>query len=1747
MAQVGRISGPLLQENLLRDGRALGSPENNLSFRNTLSDTQLLFLDVNEGKIGVNTATPTKELDVSGTYRTTNLISSSGSTPGFEITDSTFRVLVGDIYLNASEAIVMANMENGTIRISDNIISTIVSHADIDITPNGTGTTEILSNLNVFGDIYTPGNITFDGTITLGDADTDDVTFNSDISSDIIPDQYGTYSLGARYKRWESLYTNFVNGERVETSGYIVGGIDLLLRDGGKLYVSQEGNDTNLGDHPFDPLATISEALSRAEASSDQPFTIIVSAGDYQETLPLVVPPNVSVVGKDIRNVVITPDTSSQSEDVFHLDDTSTISNLTIKNFYYDNINNKGYAFRFSPDVVISKRSPYIQDVTVITTETTLGSGDAGRGAWIDGDELNSATVEKSMLFHSCTFISPGADVINMTNDVRVEWLNSFTYYANRGLYAFAGVSGGAELRSIGSANVYGTYGAVADGTDTLMYLIQHNFSYIGAGNKTDNNEADVIQANEVVELNSGQIHFVTTDQKGNFRIGDNFFVDLESGNSSINIDTAEIDALQGLRINSPGSTTVIDASFITTGNILITDNAISTNVGDLNLEGATGTININDNTNVFGNLDIRDNFSFGGTLNIAGDQPGRTTANDKLAFNVDFTQDFNPHVTLTHSLGEDVRPWNNVWIDRAEIDDITIDENYITTTVSNANLDLRSTNRIYVPDNNVQIDNNLTVNGTTDIQSISLSGTINYVGDRAQTGNFTIAGEISNGTIEIEDNFIHTIETNADLELRANGTGELLVPTNNVQIDNNLTVSTLTDLQSIAITSPLIHTGDRNQTGDYTLTNFNVIGDIDVSSQVQLEEILFDGNVITTTTSDVDLELRANGTGRILVTTENVQINNNLSVNNIFNNNNINITLQTEFGSADVSDIDIIGNYISTNNNNLNLELRAGSTGIINIEDSAKFDQELTVNKPTFLQDSNTTYEYGPELIVNGTFDTNLNGWAQTGGGSANDVNGNLQINAIGVARNVSQEVIVEAGKPYDFEAQFRSVSNSNSFYLRIFESGVGTLFEWNETNGLTPDQLLTTSFIPQTNIIDIIFRAVDTVVEWDNVSLFEDIGFVTAFTPVNVNVTGITQIGNTSQEGNIAQTGNTLIDGNLSVSNEFTKTNININANIISNTGEGLRIAPDGNDPNSIPRIVQALVGGATANDYTGQTEKNLINFLIDNNYVDVNLNGSTTTSDYLAYLQYIVNGTAGDLEVDSRITSILEEMIILEYATPGYFNSNIFNGDYYNPNLELKAAGTGSVVFSNTDVDVTNDVSVLGILSSGNLTTSSASDILTNDYVISNTTKLEDNFISTIVTSADLELRAFENKIVNVPNNNVTMDQILTVNGNTDIDETSITGNMIQTGSRTQLGNMNVSGTVTVSTSNIQDDIQLDDILIDANVIETQDSNADLELTAQGAGVIEIPKNDVQVNTNVTTNTLYASNIAIDTSFTFEDFELSSDIQLLDNVITTTESNSNLELRTSDSSILLQNLFVNTDTISTSISDINFNISNSINITSTSAVKLPVGTTLERQTVDSAIRFNSTDNVFEAFRNNNTVTFNGVYSSNRFTSLLAHPTNNTIDAKISNVQVGTVDVNGLSLHGLIVDDVSMQNNFITTNVSNSDLDLSTNGTGKLVVNNISLSGETITNTIDSVFEIKNTLYGIAKFNTTGAVRIPAGTDAERPTIAEVGMTRWNTENDVLEVWDGSTFITAAGTSATISSEEMDDLILEYTLIFG
>jgi Concanavalin A-like lectin/glucanases superfamily len=197
---VGRISGPLLKDNLLRNGV-------NLAF-----ETNLLYLDVVNSRVGINTATPGYDLDVNGTTRTTNLYASTSSTIGtFTITGSTISSTNSTINLTPSGSnavIYQAIADIGNISITTNTISSTNTNGAINITANGTGAINLNSNVLVTGNLHATGNITADGNITLGASSSDTITFDAEVNSNIIPSANNTYNLGSSSLAWNNLYSN---------------------------------------------------------------------------------------------------------------------------------------------------------------------------------------------------------------------------------------------------------------------------------------------------------------------------------------------------------------------------------------------------------------------------------------------------------------------------------------------------------------------------------------------------------------------------------------------------------------------------------------------------------------------------------------------------------------------------------------------------------------------------------------------------------------------------------------------------------------------------------------------------------------------------------------------------------------------------------------------------------------------------------------------------------------------------------------------------------------------------------------------------------------------------------------------------------------------------------------------------------------------------------------------------------------------------------------------------------------------------------------------------------------------------------------------------------------------------------------------------------------------------------------------------------------------------------------------------
>ena len=247
---------------------------------------------------------------------------------------------------------------------------------------------------------------------------------------------------------------------------------------------------TNVG------ISTIAHTyVSGGEVTDVSPIILKLSAGVFQEQLPIVLPKNFSIAGDVLRGTTVEPAPGVSTEGVipnsrqtmFFVSDSTTVQAITMRGlqgFNYD-VNDPfetdkwqtktgvgttacGVYFRLNPDTPILERSPYIKDCTAFSDICTDGTGHQGAvGVWIEGGKHEGkpeGSGAKSMVFDAFTNIHSGGVGFWLEDDALSEIVSSFTYYC-----AFGYVSDdGSEIRSLSGNNSYGTYGALAIGFSTL-------------------------------------------------------------------------------------------------------------------------------------------------------------------------------------------------------------------------------------------------------------------------------------------------------------------------------------------------------------------------------------------------------------------------------------------------------------------------------------------------------------------------------------------------------------------------------------------------------------------------------------------------------------------------------------------------------------------------------------------------------------------------------------------------------------------------------------------------------------------------------------------------------------------------------------------------------------------------------------------------------------------------------------------------------------------------------------------------------------------------------------------------------------------------------------------------------------------------------------------------------------------------------------------------------------------------------
>lgn len=209
-SSLGRISGKLLSADLLRNGV-------DLTFRNGSGDPDLLYLDVNNNRIGINNDAPNFDLEVNTDIHSiaSNVISTM-YVDNFIISSNQITTATGpiQIYPGGESPVAYFNRMISDDLVFDSNYIQSTNDQPILIDPSGTGTVElndttnIDSDLNVSGNIALTGNLSTASNIFIGDEIYDTVTVTTSFDTEILPKLDNTYNIGTSEFRWNQSYFN---------------------------------------------------------------------------------------------------------------------------------------------------------------------------------------------------------------------------------------------------------------------------------------------------------------------------------------------------------------------------------------------------------------------------------------------------------------------------------------------------------------------------------------------------------------------------------------------------------------------------------------------------------------------------------------------------------------------------------------------------------------------------------------------------------------------------------------------------------------------------------------------------------------------------------------------------------------------------------------------------------------------------------------------------------------------------------------------------------------------------------------------------------------------------------------------------------------------------------------------------------------------------------------------------------------------------------------------------------------------------------------------------------------------------------------------------------------------------------------------------------------------------------------------------------------------------------------------------
>jgi hypothetical protein len=310
--------------------------------------------------------------------------------------------------VKTNELIVMTQVDGSDnfISLTDTTNSTSNTTGSI-ITTGGIGISKSMvigENLNVHGNIHANGAITADGSITFGSDSADNVVFNADINSNIIPNTNGAYDVGNSTQYWSNGFFESIKLTAASDLGMTALEIDANDADQAAFTIDGEQTTTAVMRIDADVLTTNSVAVfsdNSANNSSRDTVQILQDNADAIAATALYVQSDGGITGMQIdKNYT---DVSAATVTGLHVDFDRTVPGSGTAAFtdigINLDVNAAGLGTTTTTGMDIDVVGATSGTHTAIGLDVTVGSADTNIAARFTGGEVALLTTTK-LSFH---------------------------------------------------------------------------------------------------------------------------------------------------------------------------------------------------------------------------------------------------------------------------------------------------------------------------------------------------------------------------------------------------------------------------------------------------------------------------------------------------------------------------------------------------------------------------------------------------------------------------------------------------------------------------------------------------------------------------------------------------------------------------------------------------------------------------------------------------------------------------------------------------------------------------------------------------------------------------------------------------------------------------------------------------------------------------------------------------------------------------------------------------------------------------------------------------------------------------------------------------------------------------------------------------------------------------------------------------------------------------------------------------